>query len=220
MVRPRSTGRHSGLPEAPEPEERGVLDDLASASAGLKVAVRNVRDQFLRLADIEIRKTLGLAADAPPARRQDDTDRPAAAGATSETHAAAPPPEAGAAAAGGPGVSAPSELYEGTVRLLVMADGNVQRIVQFVDELCQMPQFRMLRMTGSRQQDGAEISLGLREPLPLARIVASMPNVDRVDVRSPDEPEVDGGMGVTVYLAPAADDLDFAPVELPLEPEA
>ena len=120
-----------------------------------------------------------------------------------------------------PQASAPGELYEGTVRLLVMADGNVQRIVQFVDELCQMPQFRMLRMTGSRKQDGAEISLGLREPLPFAKIVGSMPNVVRVEVPSPDEDVADGGIGLTVYLAPGTgDDLDLALIEPPFEPEA
>ena len=216
MVRRRSEGHRSAQTEAPESEEQAVLDDLASASAGLKLAVRNVREQFLRLADIEIRKTVGLAAVVPPAPRRDELDRPAVE-KPSATYEPASRPEAGDAAAWGPRASAPSELYEGTVRLLVMADGNIQRIVQFVDELCQMPQFRMLRMTGSRQQDGAEISLGLREPLPFARIVASMPNVVRVDVRSPDEAAVDGGIGVTVYLAPAEDDSDLAPIASPIE---
>ena len=219
MVRRRSEGRRAAPPGAPAPEEQAVLDDLASASADLKLAARSVREQFLRLADIEIRKTLGLAAGAPPAERRDDLDSPAA-DKPAAAHAPASGPEADDAAAWSPGGSAPGELYEGTVRLLVMADGNVQRIVQFVGELCQMPQFRMLRMTGSRQQDGAEISLGLREPLPLAKIMASMPNVVRVDVRNQDEAAVGGGTGVTVHLASTEDDLGLAPIEPPIEPEA
>ena len=216
MVRARAEHRRSALAGSHEPDEQAVLDDIASASDDLELAARAVRDGFRRLAEIEIRKAIGLAAEAPPAPRRDDlhTERPAADG----PGAAPEPVEQGAWT---PQASAPGELYEGTVRLLVMADGNVQRIVQFVDELCQMPQFRMLRMTGSRQQDGAEISLGLREPLPFAKIVGSMPNVVRVDVPSPDEDVADGGIGLTVYLAPGTgDDLDLALIEPPFEPEA
>lgn len=216
VVRQRSERRRSDQPGSREPDEQVVLDDIASASDDLELAARAVRQGFLRLAEIEIRKAIGLGGGAPPSRRHDDPDiqRPAAGGPTAG-------PEAVEVAAWTPEASAPGELYEGTVRLLVMADGNVQRIVQFVDELCQMPQFRMLRMTGSRQQDGAEISLGLREPLPFAKIVGSMPNVVRVDVPSPDEAAGDGGIGLTVHLAPAAgDDLDLALIEPPIEPEA
>ncbi len=216
MARRRSERRRSGQPASPQPDQQAVLDEIASAKDDLRLAARSVREGYLRLADIEIRRTLGLAAEAPEARRRDDLDtrHPAAQGT-----AVGPP--AGKQDAWRPPVGAPGELYEGTVRLLVMADGNVQRIVQFVDELCQMPQFRMLRMTGSRQQDGAEISLGLREPLPFAKIVASMPNVVRVDVPSPGEAAADGGTRVTVYLAPAAgDDLGLALIEPPIEPEA
>ena len=221
VVRQRSEHRRSGRGRSgqrgsPEPDEEAVLDDLASAREALALAARSVREGFLRLADIEIRRTLGIAAGVPPAPRRDERDaRPVA------TSGPAAGPEAGNAAVPEPRAYAPGELYEGTVRLLVMADGNVQRIVQFVDELCQMPQFRMLRMTGSRQQDGAEISLGLREPLPFAKIVGSMPNVVRVDVPSPDDAAADSGIGLTVYLAPAAgDDLDLTLIEPPIEPEA
>ncbi|MCH7481573.1 MAG: hypothetical protein IIC95_02400 [Chloroflexi bacterium] len=239
VVRRRTDARPSAQPEPPPSGEQAVLDDLASATAGLKLAALKVREQFLRLADIEIRKTLGLAAEPGPARQRASVTAPSrerggvaeprergtpdvpAAEAAEAAHDPAFAPEAGRGNAWEPRASAPGELYEGTVRLLVMANGNVQRIVQFVDELCQMPQFRMLRMTGSRQQDGAEISLGLREPLPLARIVASMPNVVRVDVRSPDEAVADGGIGVTVHLAPTeGDDLDLAPMLPSIEPDA
>ena len=216
MVRARAKHRRSALAGSHEPDEQAVLDDIASASDDLELAAKAVREGFLRLADIEIHRTLGIAAGVPPAPRRDERDaRPVA------TSGPAAGPEAGNAAVPEPRAYAPGELYEGTVRLLVMADGNVQRIVQFVDELCQMPQFRMLRMTGSRQQDGAEISLGLREPLPFAKIVGSMPNVVRVDVPSPDDAAADSGIGLTVYLAPAAgDDLDLTLIEPPSEPEA
>ena len=216
MVRRRSDRRRSSQPESSQPDEQTVLDDLASASDDLRRAARNVREGFLKLADIEIRKAIGIPPEAPAAQRREDpgTRRRATDGtATGAGGDGATSPQ--------PRAPAPGELYEGTVQLLVMADGNVQRIVQFVDELCQMPQFRMLRMTGSRQQDGAEISLGLREPLPLARIVASMPNVVRVDVPSADEAAADGGIGVTVHLAPSEEeDLDLALMEPPIEPEA
>ena len=214
VVRRRPELRRSDQPGPCGSDEQAVLDDIASASDDLELAARAVRQGFLRLAEIEIRKAIGLWGGAPPARRRDDLDarRPAADGPTAG-------PEAVEVAARATEVSAPGELYEGTVRLLVMADGNVQRIVQFVDELCQMPQFRMLRMTGSRKQDGAEISLGLREPLPFARIVGSMPNVVRVDVPSPEG--ADGDIGLTVHLAPAVgDDLELALIVPPIEPEA
>ena len=215
VVPPGPERQRSAQPRSHEPDEQAVLDDLASARDDLKLAARSVREGFLRLAEIEIHKAIGLAAEPEAPRPRDDLDgRRAAAGGPVAA------PEAVDVVSPGPRASAPGELYEGTVRLLVMADGNVQRIVQFVDELCQMPQFRMLRMTGSSQQDGAEISLGLREPLPFARIVGSMPNVIRVDVPSRDD-DAEGGIGLTVYLAPTAeDDLDLALIEPPLEPEA
>ena len=187
--------------ETATPEEQDPLEGLASASDDLKSAVRRMREQFLRLADIEIRKTLDTELgdahvdEASPRVSDPPADSP---------RATAPPEErtedertAAAPVTGEQGRST-DDLYEGTVRLLVMAEGNVQRIVEFVDELCQMPQFRMLRMTGSHQQEGAEISLGLREPLPFRRILASMRNVASVEGSGPDPAgEV---RGVAVYL--------------------
>lgn len=65
-------------------------------------------------------------------------------------------------------------LYEGTVRLYVNADGHMQRVIRFVDDLGQRPQFRVLRMTGNPQRQGAEIDLGLREPTAFLELLRSM----------------------------------------------
>ena len=201
LRRPHKHGRTTQA-ETAGPEEQDTLDGLACASADLKAAVRRMRAQFLRLADNEIRKTLEMelgdahVGEESPRAWDPPADSP---------HATAPqgPMEvirtAPAPAMGEQGRSS-DELYEGTVRLLVMADGNVQRIVEFVDELCRMPQFRMLRMMGSHQQEGAEISLGLREPLPFRRILASMRNVASVDGSGADLAEQ--VRGVAVYLTP------------------
>jgi hypothetical protein len=65
-------------------------------------------------------------------------------------------------------------LYEGTVRVYANADGHMQRVVRFVDDLGQRPQFRILRMTGNPQREGAEIDLGLREPTAFLELLRSM----------------------------------------------
>lgn len=217
VVRPGPKASPGGSANDPERDERAVLDDLASASDDLKSVVKRIRKQFLRLADIEIRKTLALTGPDFPVQARDPATSTADASFTPsfDPRTVVSPDEG---PAWDPASATPGEIYEGTVLLLVMADGDVQRIVQFVDELCQMPQFRMLRMTGSRGKDGAEISLGLREPLPFRQILESMPNVVRVDVRSPG---ADGGGGVTVHLAPVApDEPGLAPLDLPVETEA
>ena len=72
------------------------------------------------------------------------------------------------------------EMLNGTVRLVVEADGSVRRVVRFVDELCQKPQFRLLRLVGSRGKTGVEIWLGLREPVSITRALSQMRNVSRV----------------------------------------
>ena len=76
VVRRRTDARPSAQPEPPPSGEQAVLDDLASATAGLKLAALKVREQFLRLADIEIRKTLGLAAEPGPARQRASVTAP------------------------------------------------------------------------------------------------------------------------------------------------
>ena len=201
VTRRRSKRGRTTRAETARPEEENALDALASASDDLRSAARRVREQFLRLAGIEIRKVMDMElGDAPVEEAPPHAPDPPQERTQVVTTAEAP-----AAAEQDP---SSDELYEGTVRLLVMADGNVQRIVEFVDELCQMPQFRMLRMTGSHQQEGAEISLGLREPLPFLRILSSMRNVASVEETGPDAAEQ--VRGVTVQLLPS--DTDHEPV--------
>jgi hypothetical protein len=75
-------------------------------------------------------------------------------------------------------------LYEGTVHLFVLSNGNMQRVVRFVDELSKRPQFRLLRMTGNPQQEGAELVVGLREPTPFLSLLRSFGHTARPDSRS------------------------------------
>ena len=66
--------------------------------------------------------------------------------------------------------------FEGTVRLNVEAPGCVREIVQFVRELRQKPQLRLLRLVGNNRE-GVDIWLGLREPLKLGTILPEMEGV-------------------------------------------
>ncbi len=82
-------------------------------------------------------------------------------------------------------------LYEGTVRLYVNADGNMQRVIRFVDDLGQRPQFRVLRMTGNPQRQGAEIDLGLREPTAFLELLRSMGHAaESLDASSGGVPQI------------------------------
>ena len=67
-------------------------------------------------------------------------------------------------------------VFEGTVRLNVEAPGCVREIVQFVRELRQKPQLRLLRLVGNNRE-GVDIWLGLREPLNLGTILPEMQGV-------------------------------------------
>ncbi len=67
-------------------------------------------------------------------------------------------------------------IFEGTVRLNVEAPGCVREIVQFVRELRQKPQLRLLRLVGNNRE-GVDIWLGLREPLKLGTILPEMQGV-------------------------------------------
>ena len=44
------------------------------------------------------------------------------------------------------------EVYEGTVKLKVEAEGDIQQVVQFVQELRQQSQFRVLRLVSNSQR--------------------------------------------------------------------
>ncbi|MEX2598704.1 MAG: hypothetical protein WD533_03510, partial [Dehalococcoidia bacterium] len=94
-------------------------------------------------------------------------------------------------------------LFEQSVLLLVKADGDMQRVVRFVDEVCQKPEFRMLRMTGNPQQEGAEIALGLREPVAVVDILQGMDQVRSVDIDAQYGPE--NQVAVIVHLSHGQD---------------
>lgn len=85
-----------------------------------------------------------------------------------------------------PAVVLPEGMFDGVVRLTVFSQGNMQRVVKFVDALSQRPQFRVLRMTGNPQQEAAEIDIGLREPVPLLEVLTSMGHLTRPEDRSND----------------------------------
>ena len=87
--------------------------------------------------------------------------------------------------------NAQAVVFEGTVRLNVEAPGCVKEIVQFVRELRQKPQLRLLRLVGNNME-GVDIWLGLREPLNLGTILPEMEGVTIISkflehVGGPDE---------------------------------
>ncbi|MCH8896779.1 MAG: response regulator transcription factor [Chloroflexi bacterium] len=71
-------------------------------------------------------------------------------------------------------------IYEGTVRLTVSTLGPVRNLINFVSELRQSPQFRLLRLVANQHKEGMDIWLGLREPLEFVQILASMAGVHDV----------------------------------------
>ena len=72
------------------------------------------------------------------------------------------------------------ELYEGSVRLMVSSSGPVKDLLNFVGELRQNTQLRLLRLVASQRSESMDIWLGLREPLPLITILEDIPGVSRV----------------------------------------
>ncbi len=205
-----------GAVSVPEETERAHRADFAAASAELRSIVERIRGHFLQLADAEVRRLLeavllGSMTEAPrPVTAPPPAERPVMSAPVEPSielpQAEAPPAapvetaEIEEAAPEAPAPTSDEELYEGSVRLTVVGSGNMQQVVQFVDELCQKPEFRMLRMTGNPQQEGAEISLGLRESLPFKSVLLAMATV--AEVSSPEQ-EDDTERSVTVWLSQA-----------------
>ncbi len=95
----------------------------------------------------------------------------------------APPEEAPAIEASIEELKRPASetgIYEGTVRLTVSALGPVRNLINFVSELRQSPQFRLLRLVANQHKEGMDIWLGLREPLEFLQILSSMAGVHDV----------------------------------------
>ncbi len=96
--------------------------------------------------------------------------------------------------------SAEEETYQGNVVLRVETQGRMRQALLFVDELCQTRELRLLRLVGkSRMGLGAEIWLGLREPVELKKMLSGMAGVSRVIAPS-DQREQAGNRPVTVLL--------------------
>ena len=76
-----------------------------------------------------------------------------------------------------PAGSPSDEVYEETVRLTVDAEGYFHQMINFVAELRNMPQLRLLGNSHS-----AEILLGMREPLPLRQVLGQIQGVAQVSV--------------------------------------
>jgi hypothetical protein len=81
-----------------------------------------------------------------------------------------------------PSVSDNGDIYEGTVRLTVSTLGSVSHLINFVSELRQNSQFRLLRLVANQHQEGMDVWLGLREPLPLRSALKEMKGVSKVTV--------------------------------------
>lgn len=71
------------------------------------------------------------------------------------------------------------DLYEGTVRVKVEAEGDIQHVVHFVQELRQKSQLRLLRLV-SNSQKNVDILLGLREPVKLKDLLFEIDGVAEV----------------------------------------
>lgn len=177
-------------------DQRGVLEALSTSSTGLRDLVHRIRQHFQALADIEIRRILEAALTGET--EAIGTPAPAVRSTRPEASLSPPAPSMERVAMPATSDGQDPDIYRGTVRLVIMAD-NLQRVVRFVDELCQRPQLRMLRMSGGPQQDGAEVSLSLREPLPIRNMIASMGGVVSVDAGDDRE----GEREVVVHLAAA-----------------
>ena len=91
------------------------------------------------------------------------------------------------------------DLYEGTVRLVVTSTGPVKNLLNFVGELRQNGQLRLLRLVASQRSESMDIWLGLREPLQLIAILGDIPGVSQVaDFPDPDGEEEERRLAVSV----------------------
>ena len=72
------------------------------------------------------------------------------------------------------------DQYEGTVRLMVTSSGPVKNLLNFVGELRQNNQLRLLRLVASQRRESMDIWLGLREPLRLITLLGDIAGVSQV----------------------------------------
>lgn len=73
------------------------------------------------------------------------------------------------------------ELYEGTVRVNVASNDSILGVVDFVRELRQKPQLRLLKLVSNKNKaEGVDIWLALREPMQLGRMLPEIQGVTLV----------------------------------------
>ena len=173
-----SPPRYGGEPENTRPDYRGQnVNQPAPASAGAfdqgkSSAVSSLEEQPAEPAD----KSEDDSAFSPPALPDGDP---------------VPPDE--------PPDEPNDELYEGTVRLTVTSSGPVKNLLNFVGELRQNTQLRLLRLVASQRSESMDIWLGLREPLHLITILGDIPGVSQV-VALPDPGGDEAERRVTVAV--------------------
>ena len=78
------------------------------------------------------------------------------------------------------------EVYSGTVRLLVDAIESLPEVTRFVQALRQKPYFRLVQLVGN-YKGTMTISLLLREPLALKKVLLKMEGVAQVHAAEGDE---------------------------------
>ena len=83
--------------------------------------------------------------------------------------------------------------YEGNVQIVVNSEGNTGAVVTFMQQLNEKPEMRVLKMANNRD-GGVDVSLALREPVPLQRVLGEMDGVSGVDAAD------GGGEPLTVTL--------------------
>ncbi len=81
----------------------------------------------------------------------------------------------------------PSEILEGTVDVSISATSAVEQVPSFLTELRRRYDLRLLQMRSDRSNGTTLITLGLRKPLPLKRVLQRMISVSEVDESPPDE---------------------------------
>ena len=81
----------------------------------------------------------------------------------------------------------PSEILEGTVDLSISASSALGQVPSFLMELRRLFDLRLLQMRSDRSNGTTLITLGLRKPLPLKRILLRMISVSEVDESPPDD---------------------------------
>ena len=81
----------------------------------------------------------------------------------------------------------PSEVLDGTVDLSISASSAVGQIPSFLTELRRRYDLRLLQMRSDRSNGTTLITLGLRKPLPLKRVLLRMISVSEVAESPPDD---------------------------------